>query len=36
VKVSFSFRYVVIGGYLDRNGRTIHVYPLPFVRLTFR
>jgi hypothetical protein len=33
--VEFSFRYVVMGVYVDRSRRIVRVYPLPFVRVTF-
>lgn len=32
---SLSSRYGVTGIYLDRDGRTIHVYPCLFLRVTF-
>jgi hypothetical protein len=32
--IEFSFRYGVIGVYFDRNGRTVRIYPVPFVRVT--
>jgi len=33
--LSFSWRYGVVGVYKDRTPGVVHVYPLPFVRLTF-
>lgn len=35
MKIEFSWRYFVVGAYLDRNKKTLRVYPLPFVRITF-
>ena len=34
MKIAFSLRYGVVGIYVDRNGSTVHVYPLPFIRVT--
>jgi hypothetical protein len=35
MSVSVSWRYAVVGVYKDRDWSTWHVYPLPFVRLSF-
>lgn len=32
--IDFSFRYVVLGVYFDRNLTITRIYPLPFVRLS--
>lgn len=34
MKIEFSFRYVVVGAYLDRGRNVLRVYPLPFVRIS--
>jgi hypothetical protein len=34
--IEFSFRYAVAGIYFDRDGSTVRVYPIPFVRITFK
>jgi hypothetical protein len=34
MKAEFSFRYAVIGFYLDRGGKILRVYPVPFVRIS--
>jgi hypothetical protein len=34
--IEFSWRYGVVGAYRDRNEPAWRVYPLPFVRITFR
>ena len=34
MRVEFSLRYGVVGAYLDRDGRSLRVYPLPFVRVS--
>lgn len=31
---AFSWRYIVIGVYKDRNLPLVHVYPCPFVRIS--
>ena len=36
MKTEFSFRYAVIGLYLDRDGEILRVYPLPFIRMSVR
>ena len=33
--MKISFRYGVIGLYVDRTTGAVHVYPVPFVRFTF-
>lgn len=35
IGIACSWRYGVIGVYRDRRPGIVHVYPLPFVRLTF-
>jgi hypothetical protein len=35
MKIEFSFRYGVMGVYIDRTGTAIRFYPIPFVRITF-
>lgn len=34
--VEFSFRYAVVGFYFDRDGTTVRIYPVPFVRVTWK
>lgn len=34
-KISFSWRYGVMGIYKDRESGAVHIYPVPFVRVTF-
>lgn len=34
LKLDTSLRYVVLGGYKDRQYPIIRIYPLPFVRVT--
>lgn len=34
MKIEFSWRYAVMGVYLDRDQSTVRVYPFPFVRIT--
>lgn len=34
MKVEFSFRYLVIGAYLDRDKTYLRIYPLPLVRVS--
>lgn len=35
MKIDLSLRYAVVGVYVDRGRRTVRVYPLPFVRISF-
>ena len=35
MSLSFSWRYMVLGLYKDRVKRLWHVYPVPFLRLSF-
>lgn len=35
MKIELSPRYAVVGAYVDRGGRLVRVYPVPFVRITF-
>jgi hypothetical protein len=35
MRLEVSWRYFVLGAYVDRDRRTIRFYPLPFVRLSF-
>lgn len=34
--IEFSWRYGVVGVYLDRSKKTVRIYPIPFVRITLR
>lgn len=34
MKVEFSYRYLVVGVYFDRDGEMMRIYPLPFVRIS--
>ena len=34
MKIELSWRYGVVGLYIDRGGRIVRIYPVPFVRIT--
>lgn len=34
MRVEFSFRYAVLGLYLDRGLRIVRWYPVPFIRVS--
>lgn len=35
MKIELSFRYGVVGIYVDRGRRIVRMYPIPFVRISF-